>query len=461
MKTVANPLLGSLLGALSLAILIASCQKTGGNPDDGPDPTPVFSSSFDQLQRRILTPTCATSGCHSSDNDATFNQHRLVLAAGQAYKNLVGVAPTNSVAKTNGLLRVKPFTSQESLLYHKLNAAAGHHNGANYGNPMPLGKEMLSVGQIEFVRRWIEAGAPQVGSVVDSTLLDDKTPSVVPDSFEPLIAPAANSGLQLRLDPFSVAPNFERELFIRKAIGNTQDIYVNRFEIKMRPNSHHFVMYNFRNDQNLPAMNQIRDLRNSDNSYNLQTALSMQNHVYFIGVQSPYVDYTFPEGTALPIPANATMDMNSHYVNKTTSALTGEVYMNLYTTNKANVKNVVKTMDYNNTNLPIPAKTRVTLSKTFTMSKPIKVLVLTSHTHKLGEKFVVRIKGGARDGEIIYTSTNWEHPEIITFTTPVQLAKGDALVSEITYNNTTAKDVNFGLSSEDEMGIIFGYYIED
>ncbi|MFC5408533.1 hypothetical protein ACFPMF_04395 [Larkinella bovis] len=448
----------SLLAALGLGIGVSSCQKS----DDGPDaePTPVVST-LDQLQRRILTPTCAVSGCHSSESDGTFNQHRLVLAAGLAYKNLVGVAPTNTTAKANGLLRVKPFAALESLLYHKLNAAASHHSGANYGNPMPLGKELLTVGQIEFVRRWIEAGAPETGNVADSTLLDDQTPSTLPDSFEALQPPAASQGLQMRLEPFSINGNFERELFIRKSVGNSQDMYINRFEVKMRPNSHHFVIYNFRNNQNLPAVNQIRDLRNPDNSYNIQTALSMQNHVYFIGVQAPYIDYVFPEGTALMLPANATVDMNSHYVNKTASPITGEVYINLYTTDKSKVKTVVKTMDFNNTDLDIPANKRVTLTKTFTMSKPVKVLVLTSHTHKLGEKFVIRIKGGARDGEIIYTSTDWEHPEIKTFTTPIQLAKGDALVSEITYNNTTNKNVNFGLSSEDEMGIIFGYYIEE
>ncbi|MGM9508502.1 monooxygenase [Larkinella sp. GY13] len=456
-----HPFKLSLLGAVGLSLLIASCEKSGDKSADDPDPAPVVTS-FDQLQRRILTPTCAVSGCHSSETDPTFAQHKLVLAADVAYKNLVGVASTNATAKANGLLRVKPFAALESLLYHKINAAASHHSGANYGNPMPLGKELLTVGQIEFVRRWIEAGAPREGSVVDSTLLDDKTPSTpAAEAFEGLKVPAATEGFQLKLDPFTIIPNFERELFMRKSIGNTQDVYVNRFEVKMRNNSHHFVMYNFRNNQNLPALNQIRDLRNSDNSYNLLTALSMQNHVYFIGIQAPYIDYAFPEGTALLIPANTTMDFNSHYVNKSNTSITGEVFVNLYTTDKAKVKNVVKTMDFTNNDLSIPANKRVTLSKTFLMTKPVKVLVLTSHTHKLAEKFVIKIKGGARDGEVIYTSTNWEHPEIKTFTTPILLAKGEGLISEITYNNTTAKDVSFGLTSEDEMGIIFGYYLED
>ncbi|MFD1140018.1 hypothetical protein ACFQ4C_02825 [Larkinella insperata] len=453
-----RPIRLTILGALGVGLLVASCQKSDDTPQE--QPTPV-ASSFEQLQRRILTPTCATSGCHSSESDALFSQHRLVLAAGVAYKNLVGVAPTNSTAKANGLLRVKPFASQESLLYHKLNAAADHHSGANYGNPMPLGGELLTVGQIEFVRRWIEAGAPQTGSIVDSTLLDDKTPSKPAENFEALKAPAAGAGFQIHLEPFTVIPNFERELFVRKSVGNTKAVYVNRYEIKMRANSHHFLAYTYRDNDKLPTINQIRDLRNSDNSYNLETALSMQNHIYFIGSQAPHTDFTFPEGTALLVPANATLDLNSHYVNKTGSPITGEAYVNLYTVDESTVKNVMKIMDFTNTNLNIPAKTRVTISKTFTMSRPIKILVLTSHSHKLGEKFVVRIKGGARDGEVVYTSTSWEHPEITTYKTPIQLAKGEALVSEITYNNTSDKDVKWGLTSEDEMGIIFGYYLEE
>lgn len=459
MKQFFQPFRLCLWGALGLGLLVASCQKADDGPED--QPAPVVSSSFEQLQRRILTPTCATSGCHSSESDAMFKQHRLVLAASVAYKNLVGVAPTNSTAKTNGLLRVKPFASQESLLYHKLNAAADHHSGANYGNPMPLGGDLLSVGQIEFVRRWIEAGAPQTGSLVDSTLLDDKTPSTIPENFEALKAPAAGAGFQIHLDPFSVAPNFERELFIRKSVGNTEPVYIKRYEIKMRANSHHFLAYTYRDNTKLPPINQIRDLRNPDNSLNVETALSMQNHIYFVGAQASYTDFTFPEGTALLVPANATLDLNSHYVNKTASPITGEAYLNFYTVDASKVKNVMKIMDFTNTNLNIPAKTRVTIAKTFAMSRPIKILVLTSHCHKLGEKFVIRIKGGARDGEIVYTSTDWAHPEITTYDKPIELAKGEALVSEITYNNTTDKDVKWGLTSEDEMGIIFGYYLEE
>ena len=447
--------LGLTVGMSALLLNTLSCTKTS---TDSPAPTEL--ASFDLIQQKILTPSCATSGCHSSEKDATFFQHGLVLAQGVAYQNLVGVDPKNSEAKADGLKRVKAFASLESLLYHKLNTAASHHSGKQYGNPMPLGGVLLPDGQIEFVRRWIEAGAPKTGSVVaEVTLLDDKT--VTGASFEPLPVPAAGTGFQMAIPAFDIQPNFERELFTRRMVGNVQDIYVNRYETKMRSGSHHFVAYDFDNKNLLPNLNDIRDLRNADNSLNILTALSMSNHVYLAGSQAQYQDYVFPEGAALLIPAGASLDLNSHFVNKTTSVMKGEAQINLYTVDFLTVKHVVHTLNLSNTNLALPKNTRVTLTKPFTFDKPRKVLTLTSHMHKLGEKFVIKIKGGARDGEVVYTSTDWEHPDIITFKTPIDLKKGEGLTSEITYNNTTNKSVSFGLTSEDEMGIIFGYFYEE
>ncbi|GAB4021938.1 hypothetical protein EXU85_28390 [Spirosoma sp. KCTC 42546] len=445
--------LGLSIGVSAVLLNLVSCTKSA---TDSPDPAKM--ASFDLIQQKILTPSCATSGCHLSEKDATFIQHGLVLAAGVAYENLVGVDPKNSDAKADGLKRVKAFASLESLLYHKLNISAGHHSGKQYGNPMPLGGATLPDGQIEFVRRWIEAGAPKTDSVADAKLLDDKTITVT--TYEPLPVPAVGVGFQMAVPLFDIQPNFERELFTRRLVGNTQDIYVNRYETKMRSGSHHFVAYDFQNKSTLPNLNDIRDLRNPDNSLNLLTAISMSNHVYFAGSQAQYQDYVFPAGTALLIPAGASLDLNSHFVNKTTTVMKGEAQINLYTVDKSTVQKVVQTLNLSNTNLTLPANTRVTMTKSFTFDKPRKVLTLTSHMHKLGEKFVIKIKGGTRDGEVVYTSTDWEHPDIITFATPISLLKGEGLTSEITYNNTTTKAVSFGLTSEDEMGIIFGYYYE-
>jgi hypothetical protein len=439
-----------------LLVSLAGCQSNKSEPV-----APAEIASFDLLQDRILTTSCATPGCHSSGADATFKQHGLVLAKGMAYLNLVGILPKNANALADGLLRVKPYQSESSLLYHKLQPdGTTHHSGKDYGSVMPLGGQPLSVGQVEFVRRWIEAGAPATGSVVDATLLDDKTPTTTV-AFAPLAPPTTGTGFQLKLDQFAVNPNFEREIFVRRAIGNPSEIYVNRIVLRSRPNSHHMVLYDFRDRAVLPSMDQVRDLRNADNTLNRQTTLTMANHVFLGGGTLSNQDYTLPEGTALKFPANYSIDLNAHYFNKTSTVLYGENYVNLYTTDPAKVKKIVQELDLGNQSMDIPAGQRKTFTKFWTFDKPRYVVMLTSHNHKLGEKFVIRIKGGTRDGQVIYESTDWEHPLVKNFTPALALAKGEGLTSEITYYNTTSQRVSFGLTSDDEMGIIFGYYYED
>jgi hypothetical protein len=419
----------------------------------------------------LLVASAGLISCHEKSKDpvqegkSSFSliqdQHGLVLSAGKAYANLIKIIAWQSEARTAGMYRVNPFNASASLLYHKLIWEAGHHSsGLKYGSPMPLGGTPLSVGQIEFVRRWIESGSPEAGSVVDTTLLNDPTPSYI-ESFSGLKPPSASEGIQLKLETFMVNPNFERELFVHKQVGNTEDLFVNRVRISMRPGSHHFILYDFSDKKNLPPLNTIRDIRNPDGSLNAQTFVSMQNHVFWAGTQTPEHDYSLPEGTALLIPAGSSFDLNSHYVNKTAQSKPGEVHVNLYTLPKNQVQHVVSALNLANQGFVLPPGQRTTSTKSFTFKKPTTVLMLTSHTHKLGEKFVIRIKGGNRDGELVYESKDWEHPLIKNFPKPLMLAAGEGLTSEITYNNTTAKTVRFGLSSEDEMGIIFGYYYEN
>jgi hypothetical protein len=141
-------------------------------------PKPVERASFDLIQERILAPTCATAGCHASEQESTFSQHGLVLATGKSYDYLINKDPKNQNALADKLKRVTPYFSLQSLLFHKLNwDGSTHHGSKSYGSPMPLNGKALYKGQIEFVRRWIEAGAPRTGSVADTTLLNDKTPS--------------------------------------------------------------------------------------------------------------------------------------------------------------------------------------------------------------------------------------------------------------------------------------------
>jgi hypothetical protein len=448
---------------LFLAALPLACSKEANDQGITPAPQITMTSSFDLLQDKLLTPSCASSGCHLSNKDASFPQHGLVLTKGTSYANLVGVASVNSVALKNSVLRVRKFASGESLFYHKLNWDLSHHGLLNYGAPMPLGGKPLSKGVLTFVQKWIDAGAPMTGSVADASLLDDTTPSYVEDAnFAPLASPVeeGKTGIQLKVDRFVIPPNFERELFIRRPLNNSAPIYVSRIKLKSRANSHHMVLYDFRSKSTLPALDDVRDLRNLDNSLNIATVIQMSNHIFLGGGTDPNSDYTFPAGIALQLPTNASIDLNPHYFNKTTGNLYGENYVNLYTVPADQVKKVVQMIDFNVTSFNLPANQTTTITRDFKFDKPVAIVSLTSHYHARGKLFQIKIKGGARDGEVIYENTDWAHPKVINYDTPILLQAGEGLTSVATYVNDTAKNIGFGLTSEDEMDIIFGYYYE-
>ena len=429
---------------LSISFIIQSCTKnsaagTGANKD-----------TWAVIQEKILTPSCAVSGCHSSTGDGTYNQHTLVLSASVAYENLINKAPQNAAANAAGLVRVKPGDHANSLLYQKINCSG------QYGANMPLGGTPLTAGQIEFVKQWIISGAPKTGAVADESVLANTVPCS--QTFIPLAAPAPSEGFQLAINPFTVSPNTEREVFIRRNTPNTTTVYVNKITMQGRPNSHHFVLYGFQNTSSLPALNTLRDLYNPDGTINATTFLQMQNHIYLNGGTDVNSTYTFPAGVALKIPAATPLDLNAHYFNKQTTALTGENYINLYTVPQSSVVKEAQSINFANYNFSIPAYTRKTITTDFTFSRDVTVITLTSHYHKMGEKFQIKILGGPRNGEVVYESTDWEHPLVINFTTPIQLQAGQGLSSVVTYNNTSNKTITFGLTSEDEMNIIFGYY---
>lgn len=444
------------LALLSVAVFLIFTVCFLNSCGDGEE----FPNSFELIQSRILDTSCAISGCHASQADVSFAQHGLVLESSVAYDNLVNAEPKNSNAKQDGLKLVSPGNPGKSLLYHKITSNAGHdHHSADYGMPMPLGLELLTEGQVEFIRRWIQEGAPRnKGVVKDLSLLDDETPQ--PENFIPLQVPA--QGYQVNIEKFEVAPEFEREFFVYKKLGNTEDIYVNRVEIKMRRNSHHFLLYDIDPAApGLPELNKVRDIRNPNGSLNTSNMFHMLFHVYVAGSQTPYLDYRFPEGVALFLPANAALDFNSHYVNKQKVAIEGEVNVNLHTLPKQSVQKIARTINWGNTNFSLPPGQVTIITRNYIVDKETHIFSLTSHTHALGEKFVIRIFGGDRNGEVVYTSTDWHHPPIINYSQPIILKPGEGLTSEITYNNTTNRTVRFGLTSEDEMGIIFGYYYEE
>ena len=164
--------------------------------------------TWQTIQESILNPKCII--CHV-DGTSFAEQSGLILTEDIAYEELINVTPTNIHAAEDGLelLGTEGITSlYSSFLWEKINAPNYEHfyeDHPEYGSMMPMGLDFLTNGELEFIRQWIIAGAPENGDVADESLLSDTTIFALPD-FEPLEIP--ENGIQVHLPPFSVPPNF-------------------------------------------------------------------------------------------------------------------------------------------------------------------------------------------------------------------------------------------------------------
>ena len=280
----------------------------------------------------------------------------------------------------------------------------------------------------------------------------------IPTGFTPLAKPATGQGFQIHIEPFPIQANFEREFYVRKALGNTEEVYLTGFEMKARPGTHHMIAYSFAKDDVLPPLNVMYDQNMPNNTIALRSGKSTGGALF----QSPQADYRFnlPEGYAVKTAPNASFLMNSHYFNSSSKTRFGEIYANFYTLPLNQVKQVLDVQYWSPEDISLPPNQKTTMQTDYIMEKETVIPLLLSHYHKRGEKFEVRIKGGTRNGELIYSSTDYEDPLAKTFSPALVLKKGEGLTTFVTYNNTTNRTIKFGVTSEDEMNILIGFKFE-
>lgn len=418
---------------ICMAALESCSEKTPVESD--PPVTEESLSSFQLIQRHIFAKSCAVSGCHAGSSPTG----GLSLEANSAYASLVGVAADNAAAHDEGLLRVTPGDTAASFLYMKLAGLLG----PDHGERMPLGSSALDTGKLAFVRAWIAAGAPDTGTVADPALL-----GAAAAMFTPL--PKPDDGFQLHLTSYDVPAGANREIFKAMPSPNSSDIFVSGFDVKMRDNSHHFILYNFeKSATQLPPIGLVRDLGNDMDEY-------FNERNFFLGSQTAEFSYRFPPGIALRLPGSSVLDLNSHYVNPTSGTIKGEVYVNLHTISAP--QRIAQNLFWSNESLFLPAFSGTTIRTTLPSApSDADVYMLTSHMHSRGKEFRIYISGGPRDGQLIYRSTDWHLPAVKTFDPPLRIRQGESLRGETDYYNGSDHAIRYGPTSDDEMCIIIGY----
>ena len=433
------------------------------------------NSTYHDIQDEIFDKSCASSACHAAPQNAA----ALNLTYGQSYQDLIDRVPRNAAAAALGMKLIDPGNPDNSFLLTKLMGP----DAPEFGGRMPFGMGPLHNGKIEAIRTWIEAGAPQEGKVTgigDLGVLRDPQ-----EVFNPPAPPIPGEGYQLRLPHFKIEPGTEREIFYATQIKDENgqlvegDIFINRVEIFYPSGSHHFIIYRLTEEglangvQNIgvdPSIgvnpgDQFRDLDPDDP----QTLGNFGiDRLFVVGTQTDDTVFQFPDGVGLRLPGNTVYDLNSHYINLLgEETLIGETYVNIYTIPEEEVKYEAIEIFVSNRSINVPPNiTRVTKLTWYVEDElerrghdpdtELYVFLLTSHMHRHGELFEIFQKSTE---ELLHRSIAYDDAPITLFDSPLILDVNDGLKFQCTHNNYDRNEpLQFGLTSEDEMCIIFGYY---
>ena len=436
---------------------------------------PDENSAYHAIQEYVFDKSCANSVCHA----APANAGNLSLTYGLSYEDLVGSVPQNPAAATAGMKLVDPGNPENSFLLTKLMGPTAPEQGAR----MPFGGGVIHTGKIEAIRTWIEAGAPQTGRIAgigDLGVLRD------PDEvFEPPAPPAPGEGYQIHLPPFTIEPGTEREVYYTTQITDENgnpiegDIFINKVEIFYPSGSHHFIIYRLteeglangiRNRGITPGIgvDPTHAFRELDTEDPLVLGNFGVDRLFVIGTQTDDTLYEFPEGVGLRMPGDTVYDLNSHYINLLgDEPLIGETYVNIHTIPEEEVQYEAVEIFVSNRAINVPPGTTRVSRMTWYVEDELErrghepetelsVFLITSHMHRHGELFEIFQRSS---GDMLHRSIAYDNAPIDLFDPVLRLDQADGLRFQCTHNNyDTNEPLIFGLTSEDEMCIIFGYY---
>jgi hypothetical protein len=436
---------------------------------------PDENAAYHDIQEYVFDKSCANSVCHA----APANAGNLNLTYGLSYENLVGGVPQNPAAAAAGMKLIDPGNPENSFLLTKLMGPTAPEQGAR----MPFGGGVLHSGKIDAVRTWIEAGAPQIGKIAgigDLGVLRDPD-----EKFDPPAPPPPGGGYQLRLPPFKIEPGTEREIYYATQItdGNGNpiegDIFINKVEIFYPAGSHHFIIYRFTEEGlangvpdrgitpgiGVDPADSFRELDPEDPQVLGNFGV---DRLFVVGTQTDDTFFEFPEGVGLRLPGDTVYDLNSHYINLLgDEPLIGETYVNIYTIPEEEVKYEAVEIFVSNRSINVPPGiTRVAKMSWYIedelerrghdLETELSVFLLTSHMHRHGELFEINRMS---TGDLLHRSIAYDNAPITLFDPILRLGPDDGLKFQCTHNNyDTNEPLIFGLTSEDEMCIIFGYY---
>ena len=447
----------------------------------------TFTNAQSSAERvyTIFQTHCATAGCHNNASQAAsldLEGDGATLADKQqaVYNNIYKQDPVNATALSKDNYLVYPGDPYRSFLYRKMdnNLSADVHLDALEGAMEPQNASSITDLEIETVRQWILAGAKETGINFDFAVVEDYYTNGGIESVPNVPAPPeAGEGFQIHLGPFFIAPGEETEYLNKYETRLSETLEITKFKTDMGEFSHHFIVYNFVDY----ATGEPTPMNDVPVGYGLRGDIGFDNKGFVITEQYSNT-LELPGGTAMEWKEDLVLDLNSHYINYSTNeVLKCEVYLNVYTQESGVAEQIMYSQLVPNTNIQIPNDGEV---HSFNFNVPyaaaqfinplfqdplVHIWSMVSHTHAYGEDFNISINSdqvydaGCANGMpgCAVEDFDYQHLPFRFYEPFLPFGTGDNLLANASYINNGPVDVQWGLTSQDEMMLFIIFFTLD
>jgi hypothetical protein len=373
----------------------------------------------------------------------------------------------NAFAAGKGYRILKPSDPYRSTLFRKV------HNGldASVNRDAAEGASMsgsMTNFEVEMIRQWIIAGSDLGGTVVDTALIQDYyAGNGYASMATPPAAPNPAEGFQVHLGPLFIAANSEVEGYWKYDTDLPSSKEVHTIVPKFGTMSHHLLLFKAR-----PGMeNMVPEGWRPDQAHYYEELVTAHQYADSIHL---------PTGTAFSWTANAALDLNSHYINyDLTKVLAADAYLNVYTQTAGTAAQVMKSEIIANTSIYIP-NDGVELTFNDDIRDPgnyneVFLWGMGGHTHQWGTGYrVYTLDASLNEDQFVYDAAyehgdpngmyigfDYRHPPSRYWEGFLPVVPHYGLRHYASYVNLGPGPVAWGPTSDDEMMVLYYFYLED
>ncbi|MSQ85043.1 MAG: hypothetical protein EXR77_19580 [Myxococcales bacterium] len=261
--------------------------------------------------------------------------------------------------------------------------------------------------------------------------------------------------LKLGLMPWTMQPKAETTRCLLKRLDNVDTVWVHQIVTKMAKGSHHLIVYRSDATEEQLTTKECTPFTETLSGGNVPLMIT----------QIANETLTLPKGVAFKFLPKQMIRLEAHYLNYFKEPIETGADITFETLPPAQVENEADMLFYGTPDFAIKAGKSLTTPWNYIDVWPgTKVFAATGHTHQYGTDVQIGLaKGGTSvAAEMVYPPKdqpfNWAESPMAQYNPPLEFKANEGFQYRCSWFNSSAKNVGFGESANQEMCFFWAYY---